>query len=160
MLRQAAKGRPLPCPSSSSYLLASTERTTAPQPYSWPTLLEHRQSTLLLIPRHRALGKLPRLGGPSSLSYVEPPPPIETRCFLDLYILSARQHTQTYTFGRKLGHITIAALEPSPLVYESFELPSTKCEFRITVEGSLSDPQRFRTSSVKLQLMLHIKTPL
>ncbi|KFA81519.1 hypothetical protein S40288_09037 [Stachybotrys chartarum IBT 40288] len=92
------------------------------------------------------------------LPYVEPPPPIETRCFPDLYILSARQHTRTYIFGRKLGHITIAALEPHPLVYESFDLPSTKCEFRITVEGNLSDLQRFRTASVKLQSMLHINT--
>ncbi|KFA79222.1 hypothetical protein S40288_02348 [Stachybotrys chartarum IBT 40288] len=92
------------------------------------------------------------------LPYVEPPPPIETRYFPDLYILSARQHTRTYIFGRKLGHMTITALEPRPLVYESSELPSTKCEFRITVEGSLSDLQRFRTASVKLQLMLHINT--
>ncbi|KEY74750.1 hypothetical protein S7711_11062 [Stachybotrys chartarum IBT 7711] len=50
------------------------------------------------------------------------------------------------------------AQEPYPLIYMSSQLLSTECEYHITVEGSLSELQRFRAASVELQPMLRINT--
>ncbi|KFA53589.1 hypothetical protein S40293_11445 [Stachybotrys chartarum IBT 40293] len=50
------------------------------------------------------------------------------------------------------------AQEPYPLIYMSSQLLSTECEYHITIEGSLSELQRFRAASVELQPMLRINT--
>ncbi|KAG9249681.1 uncharacterized protein F5Z01DRAFT_668435 [Emericellopsis atlantica] len=92
------------------------------------------------------------------LPYIETQPPIETSCFPDEYVLSARQAVWGSFVGRKSGHVTFETLEPPPLVYDSERLSTTYCTLRITIDGRSSDLHRLRAASIKVDPVLQIRT--
>ncbi|KAH8657269.1 hypothetical protein BGZ61DRAFT_371489, partial [Ilyonectria robusta] len=61
--------------------------------------------------------------------------------------------------GERLGHVTVTAEEPSPLIYVSGPLgASTDCVVNISIQGSVIDPDRLRTMTIEVHTTIHSKT--
>jgi hypothetical protein len=92
------------------------------------------------------------------LPYIEPQPPLEPAHHPGEFVLKTKQAARTFFFGRKLGDISFATMEPQPLTYDGEQLSATELTLRISFDSNLADFDIARNSTVKVEPVLQVQS--
>lgn len=93
------------------------------------------------------------------LPYNRVPPPVNIQGYPGEFTLEVEQPISKYMLGERLGNITVATEEPSPLIYvPGPSAPSTDCIVNISIQGGMIDPDRLRNMTIEVHPTIHTKT--